>query len=203
VTLEPRLHLAMASLSSLAFLVRHGHLVSQGPSAGPLLFHGSLDLEPSLPPPLTGEPVTRGSGFDGRQPLSILALPLRVLPMGLFVSCRGTWAFTPKRGALRRERAAESLDSSGSSGLGVRLLLRTPGPWALVTWEIRLFTWAACAVRSPSRDDRESRENHAGGFLSGSKPLLRRGGHWKSPGLRVESPTLQNLIGTSKNAPRS
>jgi len=104
---------------------------------------------------------------------------------------------------LRRERAAESLDSSGSSGLGVRLLLRTPGPWALVTWEIRLFTWAACAVRSPSRDDRESRENHAGGFLSGSKPLLRRGGHWKSPGLRVESPTLQNLIGTSKNAPRS
>jgi hypothetical protein len=116
VTLEPGLHLAMASLSSLAFLVRHGHLASQGPSAGPLLFHGSLDLEPSLPPPLTGEPVTRGSGFDGRQPLSILALPLRVLPMGLFASCRGTWAFTPKRGAFCEESVL-----SGASTPLVRL----------------------------------------------------------------------------------
>jgi hypothetical protein len=116
VTLEPGLHLAMASLSSLAFLVRHGHLASQGPSADPLLFHGSLDLEPSLPPPLTGEPVTRGSGFDGRQPLSILALPLRVLPMGLFASCRGTWAFTPKRGAFCEESVL-----SGASTPLVRL----------------------------------------------------------------------------------
>jgi len=125
VTLEPGLHLAMASLFPLAFLVRHGHLVSQGPSAGPLLFHGSLDLEPSLPPPLTGEPMTRGSGFDGRQPLSILALPLRVLPMGLFVSCRGTWVFTPKRGTFTKRACCRE----------PRLLwfVWTPGPVALAS----------------------------------------------------------------------
>lgn len=86
------------------------------------------------------------------------------------------------------------------SGSGCSCELRGPGSSSPVESD---SSWTACAARSPSRDDRESRENHTGGFLSRSKPLLRRGGHWRSPGLRVESPTLQNLIGTSKNAPRS
>jgi hypothetical protein len=116
VTLEPGLHLAMRSMSSVVFVVRHVHLVSQGPSAGRLLHHGSPDLEPFLPAPLTGKPVTRGVGFEGRQPLSIQTAPLRVLTMGLFASCRGTWAFTPKRGAFCEESVL-----SGASTPLVRL----------------------------------------------------------------------------------
>jgi hypothetical protein len=149
VTLEPGLHLAMRSLSSVAFVVRHVHLVSQGPSAGRLLHHGSPDLEPSLPAPLTGKPVTRGVGFEGRQPLSIQTAPLRVLTMELFASCRGTWAFTPKRGAFAKRACCRE----------PRLL------WFVWTW-VRVALASSWTVGPRRRGNQTLHLDHLRGLLS-------------------------------------
>jgi hypothetical protein len=149
VTLEPGLHLAMRSMSSVAFVVRHVHLVSQGPSAGRLLHHGSPDLEPSLPAPLTGKPVTRGVGFEGRQPLSI-----QTDPCG---SCR--WGSSPRAETHGHSRRNAVLFAKRACCREPRLL------WFVWTWVLVALA-SSWTVGPRRRGNQTLHLDHLRGLLS-------------------------------------